>query len=299
MKDNIKREPSVHISQSQLEVILTELIYDNAPGNDIIVPKKIKDLANEILLRGMKHSLSNRNLLVSNDRHAKQVEKITKASLDYTLVMAKIIYQVRKSKRHRGIEMSKPGSRDWPYIKNITKNALEFADDQYPECADEIHIPFKHYIEEAMKDMKTFTLAKVQSMHSIIMENYAARIELAANKDGDYTERAFKEYNRLTIDRTGVLLIDYKDDPKEYKYFMEAAKECKKLMVTPEHYINAQFDGLSWANAIPQPKQLIGVKAKERLQKYVVENKIQLGTGGSSEEASRERVNKLKNLKQK
>jgi hypothetical protein len=282
------RDPSIHITESRLRKILEDMFADinlnNLPNHH--------ELANELLLRAKKHSLSHRNLLVSNDRQAKQAEKVTKASLDNTMVMAKVIYQVRKSMRHRGIELSKPGSRDWPFIKNITKNAEEFAQEEFK--GDPIAQVFQVYIREAMKDLKTFSLAKIQSMHSMILENYDARQLINTNDNLNLTERAFKEYNRLIIEQVGTLLTDYSKDPREYKHFIEVAQECKKLKITPEDYIKSQFEGLAWTNGIPTPKQLIGPKASERLQKYLFENKISLGV---STQINQDRVNKFKALR--
>lgn len=290
----INREASIHITESRLAIILTELLYDNPPG-ELKVSKKAIELANEILIRSKRYSLSTRNILVSNDRLAKQAEKVQKASLDHTMTMAKVIFQVRKTMRHRGIEISKPGTRDWPFIKNITKNAEEFATEEFKD--QPIHVAFKYYIQEAMKDMKTFSLARIQSTHAKIMDGYAARKELASDNNQNFTERAFNQYNKMIIDQVGMILTDYSKEPKDYKYFMEVGKECKKLKVSPEDYIKSQFEGLAWTNGVPTPNQLTGSKALERLQKYLFENKMTLSE--KPDEINHNFVNRLKNIRQK
>jgi hypothetical protein len=271
------REASIHITESKLRDILYEV---GVVGTH--------DLVNQILLRARKYSLSHRQLLVSNDRQAKQADKITKASLEPTTDMAKTIYMIRKSLRHRGIEISKPGSKDWPYIKNITKNALEF-NETYNITG------FKTYIDQAVKEIgKVWSLAKIQSYHLKIIENYAATLQLKNNTQSEFTDRAYREYNRHIIQTTGTILNDYSKEPKEFRYFMDVANICKLLGINPELYITAQFEGLAWAGGIPEPKQLIGPTADKRLQKYLFANKINLK---QEPERNEEKVNKFKALR--
>jgi hypothetical protein len=65
-----------------------------------------------------------------------------------------------------------------------------------------------------------------------------------------------------------------KDDPTKYVYFVKIRKEADSLRIDYKIYIDAQFDGLEWANAIPDPTQMVGVKAIDRLMKYCYKNDI-------------------------
>ncbi len=58
---------------------------------------------------------------------------------------------------------------------------------------------------------------------------------------------------------------------KEYKYFVQASEFLSTHNVTPESFLNAQVEGLSFVNngagTFPKPNQLATLEAEERLMK--------------------------------
>ena len=286
------REPSIHVSESNLIKVLEEII-DSKDAKKMGLD--LEYLANQILLRGRKYSLSHRKLLVTNKKQQKAAENVVKSELQYNIMMANIIYLLRKTKRHKGIEIIKAtNKRDWSILKVITAHALEFSEEYFEGNHKEA---FKTYITLGMERMKSFSLNKFPSMSASIIEGYGAMLKLKDDKNSDYTERAYKKYNYHVLNNIGTILVHYDKIPDKYKFFMEVAEKCKELKIAPEIYIDAQFDGLKWANGIPDPSQLIGDNANKRLQTYLFENQVQIRD--ANKENNQKNVSALKSILKK
>ena len=280
------REPSIHVAEGNLVKALKEVLGAVKVRQMGI---SIETIVNEVLIRSKRYSLSQRSLLATTQKERKTVDKIKTTSLEDAVNLAQILYQVRRSLKHRGIEISKPGSRDWPFIKTITQNANEY----FEYYGDSKTQAYRDYLLAMCKKMQKFSLPKLQGMHSQMMGEFDAIEKLKDNPYPDFTDKAYKYYNKLIINNLGTVLTDYSKIPNEYIYFMEVAIICKDLKITPDVYIDSQFEGLSWTNGVPAPPQLIGEKAQKRLQDYLFTNKIRIKEDTSSEE----RVSKFKDLR--
>lgn len=89
-------------------------------------------------------------------------------------------------------------------------------------------------------------------------------------------------YVSMIASKTG-LQETYLDDPVKLNYFAKAATEAKNLGCDYDTWIEAQFDALSFCNGIPLPEQLFGMKAKERLMKYLYKYNISLDNNPNSQ----------------
>lgn len=279
--NKLHREPSIHITSTNLKLILGKV---GVKLNDTQVI--------DILIHARKYQLSNRKLLAKNEGQIKKTNNIVKSSMENSTLMAKVIYYTRKRMKHRGIELLTPGHKDFSLVKSITKNALEYH--EVFNSTERVEDAFNTYIKLGVKPDEKFSLMKLQYAHVKIMEYADATLEVTLDDNTVLTNIAYRLYTQMVIKQVGSLLTDYKNDPTKFKYFVQVAKECKRLKIRPEDYIKAQFDGLAWTNGIPEPYQLVGDKAQERLQKYLYQNQIQLG---SVKENNQKNINKLKGLR--
>ena len=122
--------------------------------------------------------------------------------------------------------------------------------------------------------MTRFNLNKFNSIHQRICEVYGANLEISKDLTPGETFKVKLEYEKLLGEKGRV--IDFKTIPEKYVWFIKAKEECHRLNVPIEHYIKAQFWGLEWCNGIPDPIQLVGNKAIDRLNKYLSEFNINL-----------------------
>lgn len=254
------REASIHISESRLITILEK-----------VMPKgvDIKGLAKDILVKGRKYSLSKRQILVTNQRTAKKTEKLILSDLEDAQLFSQLLISVRKQLKHRGIGIIKVGSKEWLQIKEVTKLAIDFCNDFKLEKRS----GFVNYIKIGLEKMNRYSLVKFNGMQQTICEHYAAMEEMEDDPSPRLTEQMHNVYNDLLNEKTGQG-YDYKKNPEKYIYFIKAKEEALKFNVSVEVYIKAQFAGLSFANGIPDPLQLVGIKAEERLKKYMYTNNI-------------------------
>lgn len=259
-QDKIKRIPSIHITQGVLRDILK-----------VHLPFDVDNLVKEIMQAGKLYPLNHRKILATNQNLAKKAEKLNLSHTDKAMLFSQVLTMCRKQLRHVGINIIKPGSKDWLMIKEGAKLALSFCED--------FDLPQKKgytiYCNIGLEKMSKFALTKFNTLHPQICEAYKATLDMKGISV-EATERVHKLYRQKIIDRTGSC-IDYSKTPEKYIYFSTVALKCKELGLSIEHYIQAQFEGLEWAQGIPEPTQLVGIKAEERLQRYMFKNKIKAG----------------------
>lgn len=258
------RQPSIHISKANLRKILKDYGVKSS---------ELDTLVNFILSSGSKYSLTSRKILVTNDRLQKQAEKLLAAPVDNTMDFIKILAMVRRQFKHRGISAIKPGSKDYLTCKEVTANAQKFCQDfQLP-----IQAGFKAYCETGLSMMSNFFLAKMNNMHTAICDRYEAKLKIQSDKYPDKTAVLYRLFQRNIIEKVGIP-VKYDTMPEKYKFFVEARIICDELGVRYEDYMKAQFEGFEWRGAIPEPIQLIGEKAEQRLVKYAFANQLKLKT---------------------
>lgn len=276
--NNPNRDPSIHIRESKLIEILSELGI------------KDEDLVKQLLYKAKKCSSYSRSITVSNDKLQKSAKRVLIAEVADVMLMAKMIHMVRKQLKHRGIQIIRENSRDWGMVREITSAAVNFAVD--------FNLPkneaFKQYIYLGLKKMNKFSLNKFLSMHACICETYEANLLIAKDKSKNLTDQAYATYNEIVTRNTGTAIFNYREMPDKFVFFIKAKEVAEEYGVTPRTYIEAQFYGLGWKNGIPDPVQLIGDKAIERLQKYVFEKGIKSTINTN---INLEIVNAFKNLK--
>lgn len=278
----MKRNPSIHIREDHLKMILLDVL------NVDITDKQVK----EILIKAKKYALNNRKLLASNAKTTQKAGKLAIAKLSDVEKFARILLLIRRQLKHRGIGQLRPGDSYWLMLKGITKNALEFS----KEFSLSKPKAFKAYIEIGMSKMQKFSVNKLVNMYPIICEVYEANDEILKDSNKQSTEIGYDLYRRILIDKTGNS-FDYKSIPEKYVYFVKAAEVARRLKTPIKTYIMAQFVGMSWRNAVPDPAQLVGPKAEERLNKYQFESNDKVVEKKAETIIDKDTVNFLKNLR--
>lgn len=260
------RTPALHIT----EQTLVKLISDYFPTS---TESENKKLANYLLSRGKTYSLSHRMIYVSNDKMLKKAEKIKVTNSSDAGKFAELLTMYRRKFKHRGINQIKPGDPDWLTLKEVSAQATEFCN----EVGLPIKEGYKEYIQIGLGMIKKYSLNKFKSVHSSIINKYDALQELAEDKDPAGTKEVHSMYTRIMDEKTGMSFgNDYKENPEKYVCFKRAKDEATRLKIPVKIYITAQFSAMEWQNRIPDPLQLYGDKAIERVRKYCVENNIKI-----------------------
>lgn len=255
----MKRDPSVHIKFSTLVEILDGLLPS---GVDTI------GIAKMILVTARPKSVSNRLIVVSSGQVEKKVKAITKASQSQANLMAKVIHHTRRQLKHVGVRLIEPTSRDWAIVKTITELANQFCD----EFGLKNSVGYSLFMSIGISKMSKFNLPKLTAMYESICETYAAMREIEADPTPSETESAHAYYRIKVAEKTGIINT-YKNMPEKYVYFIRVKELAKSLGISYKEYIDSQFAMMEYRGALPDPYQLIGDKAKARLNKYLFQKR--------------------------
>ena len=254
----MKREPSIHISRTDLRNILKCLGVEEY-------------FVKEIMKRAKAYSLSTRSVTISTDKLEKKFKKITQSSRKDADLFAQVIYAIRKSKKHRGISHMKPGCKDWDILKEVAASALDFCN----EFELKRRKGFILFAEIGMDKMKKFSIIKFNGLRESISETFDSIKEIQSDPDSDMTDVMYKIYFNKILEQTGIA-DESKELPEKYVWFVRARAQAEEMNIAPDLYIKAQFEALDFANSIPHPTQLVGMKAKDRVIRYAYKHNINL-----------------------
>ena len=260
----MRREPSIHITKSQLIGILSKLVSKGVNS---------ADMAKNMMHMAKAHSISTRTITVTNDRLEKKVKKMVQSSRLDADIFARLIYVRRKYMKHRGISQIKPSSKEWGLLKEITSQALAFVEEFDLNKKE----GFTDYINIGLTKMKRFGLNRFVNLYESICSTYQSKREIILDDNPELTREMYTYFQRYIINETGV--VDKLEDvPDKYVWFVRATKQALDMGVSVTIYIGAQFAGLSFARGIPHPSQLVGDGAHERVVRYIYKKGINIGT---------------------
>ena len=258
----MSRDPSLHVKLSDLITILGKVLPE---GVDV------KGFALALLKHGRPYSLNTRIISVTTERLENKVNKILMSPTKDADLMARVIYAVRVGLHHKGVRQIKPASREWGIVKELASLANNFCLDFDKGKKDGYTV----YIKLAIAKMKAFNLNRISSMHEAICRTYEALLEIKDDPDPALSESIHQYYRVKVAKKTGII-NNFKDEPDKYVYFVRVAALVKSLTVKYQYFIDAQFDAMEYRNSMPEPPQLIGQKAKERLNKWLYEKGIRV-----------------------
>lgn len=279
------REPSIHVKEKDLIKILEDIDYG------VHSPEYI---AKEITRRAKSKTLNNRSVSVSNNKLDRDIKTLIKSSESDSMLLANLIYHIRrrKTKLYTSKKIDKD-SKEYTQLKELTKVCVEFCNTFNFDKKE----GFTKYLELAIPKI-TSSLNYVQKLINMAEKIYQlqeAQLVIDSDENSNETRNIHDEYVGLIATKTG-LTNDYTNNPIIYCKFIEVREITDKLDIPVDIFIKAQFHGLSWTDSFPEPHQLVGEKAIERLNKYMYENKIRTSKQNTKEDKGK---NVLLNLKKK
>lgn len=254
------RDPSIHVRKSDLSRVLKSHFGS--------IPNKALD---EIVIELRKVSCDNRAVSITNDKVKKDVSRVLKSNKGDSNMMADIIYSVRIKLKHRGITKLRESDRDWLQLKELTKLVNQFCE-EFNLGKREGYIK---YIEMAFPRITTMRayVSKFINLYESICTQYEAVNQLNLDKSPEETKELHDLFVMKVADSTGIQ-ESYLNKPDKMIAFYNAKELCKELGVELEVFIDSQFGALEWCSGIPTPEALYGDKAKERLNKFLYQNKV-------------------------
>lgn len=261
------RDPSIHITESQLALVLKGLLYvDKSP-----IEWDYNKLAQAIVYHSKSLSANHRVIIVSNNKLEKKANIILSASKKDAVLLADIIYYIRRKKRHRGITKLDQSHKDWGQLKKLTKCCIEFCN----EFQIKRRQGFIIYIQMGLDNISSLRsyINKMINMQERISTDYEYVKILEDDDEPRETLKIHDLYVSMISNKTGIP-ENYTKNPKKYINFLKIRKITDEMDIPIDIYLKAQFFGLAWADSYPEPLQLVGDKAIERLNKYMFKNKL-------------------------
>jgi len=260
------RDPSIHLTESDLILVLNEAFKGISP-----IKWNQEKLAKKIVALSKRKSRPNRMIYVSNDKLQRTATKIVKTGISETELFSQILTYERKRMRHRGIRVSKIGDPDWLQVKEAASLAADFCNEFELEKKE----GFIEYVRQGLSMMKNYSIQKFKTLHGPICKKYECIQELQLDPTPHKTEEMFTLYYNTVNEKAG-FCPNYKEQPEKYIGFKRAVDTAKELNTSIKLYLRAQFYSLEWASGIPDPLSLYGNLAKERVTKYAFENGIKI-----------------------
>lgn len=258
----------MHIRKDHLVIILKEVLGNIQLGKR---PHTMEEIADNLLRAARGYAITSRSITISNDKLMRQATKLKASMVSDTSLFSMCLTQIRRKFNHRGINQVLPGEVEWLQLKEICALATEFCNEFRVDRREGYVI----YCELAMTKMKNYSLNKFKSLHRVICEEYEALNIIRSDPHDKLTTRAHDIYCKLIAERIG-FVQGYKDMPIKYQYFAKAAAESVRMKIEVGVYIKAQFFYIDFTNQVPDPVQLVGPKAIDKLQKYCFENSIKI-----------------------
>jgi len=259
------RDPSLHITYSDFSKILKR-----TRGFSEVSDSNILEL-----FKRCKSKTCNR-IYIPIAKTVDKVNRVVSSSMEDANLMANIIYMERQRLHHRGIAQTKPSSPDWLVIKDIAK----CGDDFYEEFKDDFKTKREAYIaliEIAFSKMNRPMINRIRSLYPLIVQIYEAKLILLKDPLPEDTTLAHNYYMGKLAEKTGVIK-SYVSIPEQYVWFQKAAQDADKASIGIRLWIESQFYFFNLMDKYPELPQLIGPKALDRVQKYIVENKLVIGS---------------------
>lgn len=268
------REPSLHITEKKLVLVLDRIL-----GDIQLYKVNTKELAKRILYESRGLSCNNRSIKITNDRLEKKAKQIITSSKSDAFLLADLIYKFRKKQKHRGVRRISEDDREWGQLKKLAATCVDFCNDFEMDKRKGFII----YLEIAFSKISSTRqyLSKFTNMYESIAQEYEFTQEIQADDNPTETREIHDLYVATIAKRTGIP-EKYDKVPNKYVYFKRVRELTDKIDIPHDVFIEAQFEGLAWADSFPGPAQLIGDKAIERLNKYMFNRNMKRGSKGKA-----------------
>lgn len=252
------REPSIHITKSQFNLLLEQL--------------EIKAFPTDAFFRqASKRAINSRAIVVSNKKVTKKVNQVLLADKGDTQLTADILYAVRMKLKHFGVrKITESNRREWTLLKELTSIINQFASSFEFRTAREAFIKYIEIGFQRMGRNNRNAIQRLISMAENIFFYYESQLYIQQDENPRKTETLYNIYNRRIADATGIVDKEpLKSNPEKYNHFLILRRYLDENKFDYSDYIEAQFEALAFCNGIPEPQNLYNEKAIDRYRKYM------------------------------
>lgn len=206
----------------------------------------------------------NRTLVYTNATLAKKISKNLRVVSNSGEKFNRILQMTRIELGHKNVRNITKDDKQYESIKI----AAGVADDFIKTFdIDDQDGAYKLFIEMAIELMgKRFSINKINYYKDKIYDEFEARLVIREDNNKEGTNLLLETYKKSILEASSFEFKLVKaSDMMNFVYARLEADENKANYVD---WTNAQFEGLAFLNAVPEPIQLYGLKALDRYNKY-------------------------------
>jgi len=173
---------------------------------------------------------------------------------------AKMYLAYRRSMKHRGVVLVRPGTGQWHTLIDVVDEALAFSSENKLER----RAGFKLFLDVASKITNSMKLHEIRAKADNIHEHFVAVAICEGDQNPKITVRILDAWESKHLAQTGDYM-NYGKEPLQLQYFVEAAVLCRLYGFRPEDFVGMIFNEFAWLGT-PKPFHMVGSKAKELLK---------------------------------
>jgi len=189
---------------------------------------------------------------------AKEWGLIEEGSQTPYMEFAKMYLAYRRSMKHRGVTLIKPGTNQWRNLIDVCDEAMAFG----KENGLEQRTGFKLFLDVASKITNSMKLHEIKAKADNIHEHFVAVAICGDDKNPKLSAQIYEAWEKRHLEATGT--FSSSSEPLQYQYFVEAAELCREWKWRPHEFVAMIWNEFAWLGN-PKPFHMVGDKAKEML----------------------------------
>lgn len=259
------RDPSLHIRRSDLMKVISEMSFTGR-----VYSHKVVD---EIFDKSQKFQIKDRYLSVINAK-AKTRKKMERSmAVDSELpestveIFNRILTGIRqKSSKHVKVKPILKSSKDYLMLKEVAKQAWDFL--QKYEIKD-LEEGFTEYLEIGMGMMRKYALNRFKYYDNKIHEYFDDKLIVLQDTDRNKTLEFYYIWRDFMVEYGLEELIDIEHNYQKFSHIVLGRQDADKRKADYSEWVEAQFDGLAFLDAVPELSQFYGDGAEKRYESFI------------------------------
>lgn len=247
------RDPLISIKASELREVL------QAEGLNYSDQKYF-----ELLKRLKNRRCVNRTFVFTNTANARKISKNIRNVSNNVEKFNGMLKSIRVAKGHKAVRNITKDDKQYESVKA----AAGICDDFIKTFnIEDISQGIDLFINIGLDIMgKKFAINKFNFYKDHIYQEFEARLVIREDNNTEGTKVILDTYKQGVLE---VATVEYSlAQQSDALHFVYARMEADENKANYQEWVYAQFEGLAFLDAIPEPNQLYGIKALERYQRY-------------------------------
>lgn len=260
----MKRDPSLHITKSDLVKLLAEINYSQRTSGIA--------LADKIFENAKKYQITDRYLQILEQKSAVK-KKVTKSmeadDVPAGLVEKFNLWLVTERTAHNEYIKATPiskSNKQYTLLKEVVKMSQDFVEKFEITPQSDGH---REYIRLGLRVMKRYSLNRFKTYDTLINEMFESSVIVLMDEHKEDTSKFYGIWQESMVKHTSMEGLDLLSDYVKYAHMVYGREQADECDAYYEDWVEAQFDGLSFMNVIPELSQFYGENAKKRWEKYI------------------------------